>query len=329
MKRPKATTQSNALLSALHSLSSITKSDGSALETHVILANGWVTASNGIIGAGEKFESDLFCAPNAKLLESALSRCNSAISFTQNETKLSITSGPFRAQVPFIPIENLSKATPDVICGPLDNKLRDSFETLVQVPEKDEHALTASVLLSAGSAFATDRTVILEAYHGNNTPVLSIPKSFVKILSKVKKDFKGFGFSNNSFTIWFADDSWIKTQLWLAEWPDMSSILNASANLMAIPEGFWEALDAIDDFSNDGWAYSRNGKLCSHNDDAAGASYECYGLPPNIIFSINQMQAVKGWGKKIDFFAKSTNGIRCIKIVGDRTRCVIAGRREV
>jgi hypothetical protein len=328
MVMKKATIQQNALLASMRSLSSITKSDGTALETHVILANGWITANNGILGIGEKIDTDLFCAPNAKLFESALSRCNGSISITQHETKLAISSGPFRAQVPFIPIENLSKATPDVICGPLDNKLRDSFETLVRVPEKDEHALTASVLLSAGSAFATDRTVILEAYHGNNTPVLSIPKSFVKILSKTKKDFKGFGFSSNSFTVWFADDSWIKTQLWLAEWPDISSILNASANLMAIPEGFWEALDAIDDFSIDGWAYSRNGKLCSHNDDAAGASYECYGLPPNIVFSIHQMQAVKGWGKKIDFFARSINGVRCIKIVGDMTRAVIAGRRD-
>ncbi len=327
MKRPKSTLPTNALLAALRSISAITKSDGSALETHVVLSNGWVTASNGIIAIGEKVEHDLLCAPHAEMLINALSKCKDTISITQLDTKLSITSGPFRAQVPFIPIENLQRPSPDQICGPLDNRLRVSFEAVAQVPEKEETPLTASVLISGGSVFATDRTVIMESYHGCHLPVLSIPKAFAKLIAKGKKDITGFGFSNNSFTLWMGD-SWIKTQLWLAEWGTIPDAVKSGANPLPVPEGLWDALSAVEDFSVDGWAYSRNGKLHSHNTDDAGSSYECYGLPPNIIVSIDQLSAVKDWAKKIDFFARTQAGMNCIKVVGDTTRCVIAGRRE-
>jgi hypothetical protein len=87
-------------------------------------------------------------------------------------------------------------------------------------------------------------------------------------------------------------------------------------------------LEAVKDFSIDGWAYSRDGNLCSHDDNNAGSSYRLAELPNGITVSIEQLLAVKPWAKKIDFFAKNSSDADIIKIVGDRNRAVIAGRRN-
>jgi hypothetical protein len=95
---------------------------------------------------------------------------------------------------------------------------------------------------------------------------------------------------------------------------------------MPIPDDLWIALASIEQFSDDGWAYTRNNKIYSHSDDNLGASYDCYGIPPNIVFSISQFQSIKSWAKKIDFFGKTPSGLNCIKVYGENIRCTIAGR---
>lgn len=327
MKRPiKQPKPSSELLTAIKALSPVLKEGGSASETHIVLHNGFAIASNGVMAIGEKVEHDLMACPNAALFAAALSKCSDSLSITQLEHKLSITSGKFRALVPCLPFENLPRVLPDASCSPLDDRLKASLIEASTVGSDEETALTASLLMGNGSVIASDTKVILESWHGCSTPVLVLPKSFAKLCKN--RTFHSFGFSNNSFTVYSENGSWVKTQLWDYQWPDVKSILDVPCNPLSIPEDLWIALNAIEDFADEGWAYSREGKLWSHKANELGASYDCYGMPPDVIFSIAQLQAMKSWAKKIDFFATAPNGMKCIKVFGDSTRAVIAGRRE-
>jgi hypothetical protein len=326
--KPRTLKSEPPLLTAIKSLSHVLKPNGTVHETHIQLHDGWAVAHNQIIGMGERVPIDLYACPNAQLLQAALTKCEQNIAITQLDTNLSIKSDKFRALVPCLPPDGLPRVFPDAPVAQLDDRLKAAFLMALPLGGDDEHALTASILLANGSVVTTDRKVILDCWHGIDLPTLMLPKTLLKLMKSVSKKFKAFGFSNNSFTIYLEDDSWIKSQLYIQEWPDVFRVLNGPSNPLAIPDGLWEALDAVEDFSDDGWAYTRDGRIGSHQSDDKGAYHECYGIPPGITFSINQLQEIKPWAKKIDFFAKSVNGMNCIKAFGDTTRCVIAGKQQ-
>lgn len=325
MRKPNTKPQQSELLTSIKQLATILKPTGQIWDTHILLQDGWAVAHNQIIGMGEQIKEDLYACPNAHLLQAALAKCGQNLSITQLDQKLSIKSDKFRALVPCMAPENIPRTFPDAAVAQLDDRLKASLLEVAYLGGDDENALTASILVQNGSVITTDRKVILQSWHGVDTPTLILPKSLIKAVKNVKP-FKSFGFSKNSLTIYLEDDNWIKSQLFIQQWPDIQSILDAPCNPQAIPEGLWDALDAIEEFSEDGWAYTRNNKIHSHTADELGASYDCYGIPPNIVFSISQIQDIKPWAKKIDFFAKAANGMNCIKAYGDKIRCVIAGR---
>lgn len=329
MRKPKSS-QLSPLLTSVKALSTILKPNGSIHETHILLQDGLAVAHNQVIGMGELIKEDLYACPNAHLLQAALSKCGQNLSITQLDQSIAIKSDKFRALVPCLPPENIPRTFPDPPVAALDDRLKTAFLAALPLGGDDENVLTASVLIQRGSVVTTDRKVILEIFHGIDLPTLMLPKVLLKAVKALPstdiKKFKAFGYSNNSFTIYLEDNTWIKSQLFIQKWPDVFSVLDAPCNPLAIPEGLWDALDAIEEFSSDGWAHTRDNKIYSHASDEVGASHDCYGIPPNIVFSILQLQEIKSWAKKIDFFAKGLNGMNCIKAYGDVTRAVIAGR---
>jgi len=313
------------LLSSLKVLSSILKDDGSILERHILLKNNWCTATNGILSIGEPIVEDLIVAPNGLLMREALAKCGASFSITQLPHTLEIKGGRFKAVIPCMPPEDLQGTFPDPPVASLDDRLCTSLKAVAPLALDENSVVTASVLIHNGTVTATDRKVIIQAFHGNDMPTLVIPKIFVKLVIKNKIPFKSFGFSNSSFTIYLENGGWLKTQLCADKWPDIDTILNHPSNRHPLPENFWEAIDAVEAFTENGWMYTKNCKICSHEDQIAGATLECK-VPDDIVFSSNQIKLTKNWAKTIDFTAINPNGMKCIKIYGDTIRCAIAGR---
>src|SRR6266567_4099105 len=232
MKRPKP--QNSELLTSIKNLSTILKPIGTIHETHILLQDGLAVAHNQVIGIGEKIKEDLYACPNAHLLQAALTKCGQNISITQLDQKLSIKSDKFRALVPCLPPENIPRTIPDPPVASLDDRLKAAFLTALPLGGDDENVLTASVLVQRGSVVTTDRKVILDCFHGIDLPTLMLPKVLLKAIkaldAKNGKKFKAFGFSNNSLTIYFEDDTWIKSQLFIQKWPDIFSVLDVPCN---------------------------------------------------------------------------------------------------
>lgn len=328
--KPTAETKSS-LLQALEFCAVVAEKIGAPYETHVGISNNWAISFNGIVAAGAPIVEDIICYPHTLLLVEALSKCTEGFSLTQLDNgRLSIKSGKYKAVVPCLDPALMQSALPDPMIAPITNAFREAVEAVgVLASEGAQHVLTASVLMNGPSVISTNRVMLMEAWHGLDLPPnVPLPKQFVAALVKQKKDLVGFGFSRSSATVFYDDNSWLKTQLYSDSWPDLNHVLNIDCNLWPVPNELWKAIDCIEEFSIDGHIYSKDGMLCSHSDEKEGANYECKGVPPNLIFTISQLKLLKPWVKRIDFTAHGPNNLKCIAAYGDIARCIIAGRTD-
>ena len=326
MRRKSQTTEST-LSAAIRQLSVILKPEGSLLETHVQLKQNWAIAFNGILAAGEPIAEDLIACPNAYDLKNALAKAGANFSITQLQDRLSIKADKFKALIPCVPVEDIQSASPDEPIADLSPNFIASIEAVNSVPERnEENVIFRSILLQGGSIFATDAKVMLEHWHGIDLPKLVLPKSVIDPLIKNGKNLSKFGFSKSSCTFHYEDGSWLRTQYFAEDWPDIRPILDRKANAHNLPEGLYEALDALDPFSETGFVYFDSNVIRSHPiGQDAGASYEVYGVPKGPILSIDQLKALRPYIKTIDFLVP--NGAHTMTLFfGDKCRGAISGR---
>ncbi len=328
----KADPVKSGLLQALEFCSVVSEKLGTPNETHIGIRNNWAVAFNGIVAAGSPVPETLYCHPHTIQFMEALQHCEEGYSLTQlDNQRLSIKSGKFKATVPCLDPLLMQDAAPDPMIAPINNSFKDAVEAVgVLASENAQHVLTASVLMNGASVISTNRVMLLEYWHGLDLPSnIPLPKEFVKCLVKQKKNLTGFGFSNCSATFHYEDGSWLRTQLYADQWPDVGRILNREANLWSIDPQFFNALDAVASFSEDGNVYSRLNLLCSHADEGVGATFECSGIPNGFVYPIKQLLIMKPYVKTIDWMA---NGVHdssyCLVFMGDTMRGVISGRQR-
>jgi hypothetical protein len=327
MSRPKKRTTeapvaSNTFLDALRFCGMITKNEGPINETHIHLGAHWATAFNGTIAAGHPIGEDIFACPQAKTIIEAISKCNEQISFTQlDSNRLSIKSGKFKAIVPCIDPMLLNVAIPDQPIALIDDRFKEGLSIVgILANEHSQYVHLASILMNGQSLYSTTGKVIFEYWHGVDLPYgISLPKALVDPLTKVNKKLARFGFSRTSVTFYFEDRSWIRSQLYLEQWPDIASILNKPSNAWPVSADFWNGLEAVAPFT-DSFIYFDAGLMRSHDNAAQGASYEVPGLPKGLAFPAKQLAMIRPYAKSIDFLAKD-----CLMFFGDRIRGVIAG----
>ena len=127
----------------------------------------------------------------------------------------SIKSNKFKVIVPCLNPYLLQGTQPNQPIVAIDDKLKIAIEAVsCLTTDNAQQVMFTSILLNGGSVIATDSKIIFEYWHGLNLPTnIVIPKKFVEALSKIKKKLKAFGNSQSSITLYFEDDSWIKTQL--------------------------------------------------------------------------------------------------------------------
>jgi hypothetical protein len=244
--------------------------------------------------------------------------------------RLSVKSGKFRALVPCVEKETLGAPEPDYPCATLTESLKDALRAVA--PFADDKAneyrpFTAAVYLGPQIVQATNGAIACQAYHGIDLPPdIHLPKPSALLIANHDKILTRFGFSLNSVTFYFEDESYIKTQLFAFDkYPDMNRILDVANNQLPLPPGFWEALDMVEPFSTEGRVYFRNGAM--HSDEEGvqnGASFEVEGLPNGIAFNIEYLKKLKPLVKTIDF--KSEESKRSANIFfGENVRGAIMG----
>lgn len=321
---PKAAT---AFVEGLRFVSLALKDEGQPNETHALLENKWAKAFNGFIALGHPIAEDILAAPQNKLMLSALSYCGDELSITQlDNARIAIKSAKFRAVVPCVQPDLLGTIEPDTQIALLNDDFRSAVEAVSSlVVESGSRVFECSILLRPGSVIATDGTVLLEAWHGIDMPPdMVLPKAGIAALCKIKSKLVGFGFSPSSVTFHYENGAWLRCQLWADKWPvnNIERILATPANLSELPHEFFKALAAVSQFSEDGHIHFHSGIMRSHSHEAAGASYEVYGLPGGPVFSAKKLKLIEPYAQVIDFIA---NGQKMLYFKGERVRGVIMG----
>lgn len=326
-KKVEQKNEESSLLTALRFVQLVLHDKGAPIETHMRLQNKTVVGFNGVIGAGSFIQEDIFTAPNAKLMVEALSKCGQNLSITQLDNgRLSIKSDKFKATVPCLDPNSIPVIMPDTPVAEINDSLKKAIEAVsVLADDNATKPYLASSLMRSGSCLGTNGAVIFEAWHGIDLPTLALPKAFVEPIIKTNKNLTSFGFSESTATFWFNDQSWIRTQLFKEQWPQVDHLLNRPAKFFDIPNGFWEGLDAIAPFANDGLVYFED-CLIRTNNDGQGASYEV-AVPKGPIFNIKNLMSIKQHAKQIDFVAQGiSQGTTMLMFIGENIRGAMLGR---
>lgn len=330
-RKPRAATkQLSAFSDAIAFCASILSDKGTISETHLRISNGQATAFNGTLAIGIKCESDITACPQSRMLTEALSKCGQQIAITQLDNRLSIRSDKFRAFVPCIDPVLLSTPTPDAPQVDVDDKLKTALSIAGELAnENSERINDVSVLLDQGSVISSMGSgCILQYWHGFNlSPSLSIPKALCSRLAKINKPLAKFGCNQFSCTFYFTDGSWLKSQLYADRWPDVSSVFECQHDLQPFPVDFWDALAAVAPFGEGLVYWDGKGRLSSHAQEGAGASFDLPGYRGSSwCFPARQLALLKAFSVA-DFQAQGLRG-PVLYAASGMARAIIAGVRR-
>lgn len=295
------------ILQALDFVALAQRDKGAPHQTHVILHNHTAIATDGVLSAGVIIDESIEAVPHTATFVAALKKCEGVLQLTQLDSgRLSVKARKFRALVPCLDTWPVA-VQPDPWAGVLNDNIRTGFGVLAPfVVENSQRVVMASVLLRANTMVATNGHVLLEYWHGIDLPPgLIIPKLFINAVLRTKKTIVGFGFSATSFTIYFEDNSWLKTQLYKEKYPDTDSIMARPHTPAPLPEHFFEAVTAVVSFSADNRVRIRPGKVQSHATEAEGATYECEGIYANITLNAKHLSMLEGLVASIDLAGNS------------------------
>lgn len=323
-RKAKATTAASGLINALKFVSAAQKRGGLIYQQHVVIQNNTISAYDGLLTIGQRIEEDLEACPQSDLLAAALGKCGEQFSMSKSDNgRITITSGKFRAVVPCVDSAAMPLTLPDPSIAVIDNRIKDGFAAVMALAtEGAQHVVSASLLLQANSVVATNRIVILEFWHGIDLPPgLVIPKAAAAVIAKCDRNLCGFGYSAHSATFWFDDGSFIKTQLFSEQWPNVNALLDKNVNPWPLPEGFFDAVKATASFTDSGNVYFTAEEMRSHPAGLDGAQYEIEGLPDGQAYNGKLLLMVEPYMLAADF--TSYNG-QCF-FFGDGIRGAIAG----
>jgi hypothetical protein len=320
-----------SLLDALKFAAIAQQDTGPAYARHVVLWHGWLYAFDGVVGIGTKIAEHLGVAAHTATLMAALQRAKSGpLVLTVQDTQLIVSAGRLRVPVPCVDLQSMPWVEPDPPTVPLTPAFRDALALVAPIASATATRVAlACVLLRSGSCVGTDGNIIVEAWHGANTPRLCLPKETAAALLKCPKAIVSVGSSPGRCTFYFDDGSWLRSQLYEDKYPDIDPILNRPNNPQPVPEGFFEAVAAVSPFVGESGALSLSpfgvSVKLAPSDASRGASFDFEGIGGNYTFAARCLNMIAPYAKSIDF-GKNGEGspYAPLAFYGDNVRGMIA-----
>lgn len=287
-------------------MGAVAKKDLLPAMTHFKIEDGHVRSYNGKMAISSPIAFNMNCNPKAETLFKAIQQCEETITLSMTPGgKLRVQSGNFRAFVELVDGE-----TPHPLPEG-DNIYFDGEEfmrmirTVSPFVGNDASRLWANGILVRGpSAFATNNATLVEYWMGGmEFPlVCNIPGACVTELLRVNEAPTHAQVHGRSITFHYADERWIRSQLFETEWPDLAKVLNVPSNPVPMPDTFF---DAIEKLRRGTVATSKiffnNGLLSTHLEEQTGSSVEIDGLEFRGCYNIYIMSLLKGVVTHADF----------------------------
>lgn len=317
-------TSASLLLEALKFLKPCQSKSGPPEQQFCQISNGWVVASNEMLTIGTKIEEPLNCCPHSFQLIDALSRVDDDLAITQLEaTALAVTAGGFRALVQCLPTGSVPLSAPDAAHYVLTDDLKPALAAAAILAGNEARPEIAPVLLQAQTCVGTNGFAIVEHYHGIDLPPnILLPKAAAVLVAKCGKGLARFGFSQSSFTFWFEDESFIKTQLYSGNYVNYNNSFKDAdySKLYNAPEEFFKALEYLKPFC-DGAVYFKNGKVATSLNEGKASTYELPFLPDDMGFNSELLLQLQDYIKRF-YFDKEK---RKLHFCSDKSRGALMG----
>jgi hypothetical protein len=346
--RKPAVNDSAAKIVAALAFTKIAVKAASAVESEdytskVYMTGGWAFTHNGIIAAGMSLGgNDLGGYVEHSQLAAALSNVGKELTISSGEEGIEIKSGDYEVMVPAFDTEHLRPAPPDPIPAggapyPLGNAFREAMEVAGRVVKDTTEHLRDAAIYNLGTALlATNGIQVVEAFHGQNMPQgLVFPKAFATAINKTDKNIAGFTFDATgykSFTVWFEDQSFIRTNLYpFADYPQavVQKYGDMFANfdkLIDTPKGFFEAVEMVGPFGGENSAVAiTGGAVCTDYREQQGwfTHKVVKGLPEGAWCSADLVLAFKDATKV--FLGSATDMGTPLLFSGGAWRAAVAG----
>lgn len=328
-KKPSTKKQESELLKALKFVSlAQVKDDQISYKTHCRIMPGGIIAYDGILAAGHPAPFELAACPNTFKMIAALEKIDGTFSLVLNSpTIVSIKAGRFDVKIECLDNSVLNPAQPDQSISALNNKFREALNIAgIFTKEGDAMIVNAAMQTRNRSVIGTNGNVLIEAFHGIAFPPgLNMPKNFVEALRRVDKDIASFGFSDGSFTVYFSDGAWLKTQLYQENLPNVDKVLTMTegAPWIDIPAGFFDAIRAVLPHSETNRIYFGQDQIQSHSADQKGARFQVPGIAPGQSFDGKYLLALESFIQRVDFFSEHNANIA--SFYGEKDSIMIRG----
>lgn len=323
------------LLSAMKFLSVGHQATAGIQGNHTWFQNGWGCSFNGVIAAGIPMEGIDFTAyAHTKLLLDALGNVGKEMELTVDEHTVGIKSGAFNALVPCGDRTQMVPTPPDANIAPMDKRFAAALEMAGRiVSDTAANFRDAAILLNGPSVLATNGKTLIEAWHGISMPPgLVVPKALSNALKKVDAEPVGFGFSDETITVWMSNGGFVRCQLYREQYPAMVleqlNELATAPNEVSIPTGFFRAVEAAAPFGGDeGTVFFTSGEVRagpSSDFSEWGARHKVKGLPDGLPTSGKALLLFAEEAKTMWLGTNDGTTTRRIILKGDTFRAVLS-----
>ena len=295
--------------------------------THFRIENGTVRSYNGMLSLCSPIQLDINCSPKAEPLVKAITHCDETVSLSLTPTgRLSVKSGSFKAL-----IDCVQEETPHVM--PEGDEIHFNGETLLQafktiypfIGSDASRPWANGILLKNQSAFATNNVTLVEYWVGATFPIeCNIPKACIKEMLRIGEPPTHAQADKNSITFHYGKDTWIRTQLFSTEWPDLARVLDQPSTQLPIDPLIFEGLEKMKSFVNKmGHIYIAPGTMATSRDIQEGAEFNVVSLQSEGLYNIEMLMLLKDTALTIDWTMYPSP---CM-FQGDRLRGAIVGMR--
>jgi len=288
----------------------VAKKDFQPALTHFRIKDGTVVGFNGIIALSSPIDLDLTAYPQAFKFVQAIERCNAtttSIHLTPGG-RLSIKSGSFKALIECNDqTEILDRILPEGVGAEVPGEIISAFKVLEPFMGTDaSRPWSNGILLRGQSAYVTNNIIVAELWIGKELPEMNIPAMAIRELIRIGQEPIALSMAENSVTFHFDNGRWMRTQLLIDQWPDVSRMLDQKGDFKPLPEGFFTSVEMLEPFlDKEGHVYFRGNRVSTipypDGDEGGGAVVDTDGVPEYGAYNYEHLVSLKGVVSTIDF----------------------------
>jgi hypothetical protein len=293
----------------------VAKSDYIPALRHIALGGGYAVSFNGTLALCAPIVLDLSACPRADIFARAIAACKEPAQLHLSKQGLIVKSGALHVTVPCT-----TDAFPQIAPEGFDCTLPDSFLQALKAlapfvcPDTSRQAFNG-ILLRGASAYATNKTILVEYWHGSTLPVdINLPLIAVQELLRIGDLPVRAQISERSATFHYADCRWLRTILYPTTWPPSLTQLLSHSDAQQLPDGFFVALEKLAPFGEEV-------RLEGNQLATEVASFKLSSTVTTSRFTLKQLLSLESVATAITF----SDYPQPCRFVGENTRGVILG----